>query len=75
MAAMAARRAAVAGPPVVGGHVPVLLDEVVHFVDPRPGRTVVDASFGAGGYTRRFLGTVGPRAYAWIGRWSWYGAS
>ena len=36
-------------------HVPVLLDEVVAFLDPQPGDVLVDATFGAGGYTRRFL--------------------
>ena len=39
-------------------HVPVMLDEVVRYVDPRPGKTIVDATFGVGGYTRRFLGKV-----------------
>ncbi|MGZ5791268.1 MAG: 16S rRNA (cytosine(1402)-N(4))-methyltransferase RsmH [Croceibacterium sp.] len=36
-------------------HVPVLLDEVVSALDPQPGDVVVDATFGAGGYTRAFL--------------------
>jgi 16S rRNA (cytosine1402-N4)-methyltransferase len=36
-------------------HVPVLLDEVVAALDPRPGDLIVDATFGAGGYTRAFL--------------------
>mgnify|MGYP001557591426 CR=1 FL=1 len=36
-------------------HIPVLLDEVVAALDPRPGDVVVDATFGAGGYTRAFL--------------------
>lgn len=36
-------------------HVPVLLDEVVAALDPQPGDVVVDATFGAGGYTRAFL--------------------
>src|SRR5690606_39498004 len=33
----------------------VLLDEVVAALDPRPGDLIVDATFGAGGYTRAFL--------------------
>lgn len=37
-------------------HIPVLLDEVVAALDPRPGDLVVDATFGAGGYTRALLG-------------------
>jgi len=36
-------------------HISVLLDEVVEAVDPAPGRVVVDATFGAGGYSRAFL--------------------
>ena len=36
-------------------HVPVLLDEVLAALDPQPGDLVVDATFGAGGYTRAFL--------------------
>jgi 16S rRNA (cytosine1402-N4)-methyltransferase len=36
-------------------HIPVLLDEVVAALDPQPGDVVVDATFGAGGYTRAFL--------------------
>jgi len=36
-------------------HVPVLLDEVMAALDPRPGDVLVDATFGAGGYTRRLL--------------------
>jgi 16S rRNA (cytosine1402-N4)-methyltransferase len=36
-------------------HIPVLLDEVVAALDPRPGDVLVDATFGAGGYTRRLL--------------------
>jgi 16S rRNA (cytosine1402-N4)-methyltransferase len=31
-------------------HVPVLADEIVATLDPRPGETVVDATFGAGGH-------------------------
>ncbi|MCA1661074.1 MAG: 16S rRNA (cytosine(1402)-N(4))-methyltransferase RsmH [Novosphingobium sp.] len=36
-------------------HVPVLLDEVIAALAPRPGDVIVDATFGAGGYTRRLL--------------------
>ena len=37
------------------GHIPVLLAEVVAALAPRPGDVIVDATFGAGGYTRAFL--------------------
>ena len=36
-------------------HLSVLLDEVVQAVQPAPGRLIVDATFGAGGYARAFL--------------------
>jgi len=36
-------------------HIPVLLDEVIAALAPRPGTVIVDATFGAGGYTRRLL--------------------
>jgi len=36
-------------------HIPVLLDEVIAALDPRPGDVIVDATFGAGGYTRALL--------------------
>ncbi len=36
-------------------HVPVLLDEVIAALEPAPGTVIVDATFGAGGYTRRLL--------------------
>lgn len=37
-------------------HIPVLLDEVIAALDPQPGDVIVDATFGAGGYTRALLG-------------------
>jgi 16S rRNA (cytosine1402-N4)-methyltransferase len=36
-------------------HIPVLLDEVIAALDPAPGSVIVDATFGAGGYSRRLL--------------------
>jgi 16S rRNA (cytosine1402-N4)-methyltransferase len=36
-------------------HIPVLLDEVIAALDPQPGDVVIDATFGAGGYTRALL--------------------
>jgi 16S rRNA (cytosine1402-N4)-methyltransferase len=36
-------------------HIPVLLDEVMTALSPQPGETVIDGTFGAGGYTRAIL--------------------
>ena len=36
-------------------HIPVLLDEVINALDPQPGDVIIDATFGAGGYTRAIL--------------------
>lgn len=36
-------------------HIPVLLDEVMEALAPAPGDVIVDATFGAGGYTRAIL--------------------
>ncbi|MBI0476544.1 16S rRNA (cytosine(1402)-N(4))-methyltransferase RsmH [Sphingomonas sp. MA1305] len=38
-------------------HIPVLLGEVIAALAPAPGETMVDATFGAGGYTRAILAT------------------
>ena len=36
-------------------HIPVLLEEVIDALDPQPGDVLIDATFGAGGYTRALL--------------------
>lgn len=36
-------------------HVPVLIDQVIEALSPKPGDVMVDATFGAGGYTRAIL--------------------
>lgn len=36
-------------------HIPVLLEEVIAALAPQAGEVIVDATFGAGGYTRRLL--------------------
>ncbi|HLK25994.1 MAG TPA: 16S rRNA (cytosine(1402)-N(4))-methyltransferase RsmH [Caulobacteraceae bacterium] len=38
-----------------GAHEPVMLEEVLAVVAPAPGKLVIDATFGAGGYSRAFL--------------------
>jgi len=41
-------------------HVPVLLDEVLSYVEPRPGQTIVDGTLGGGGHARRLAEAVEP---------------
>ena len=42
-------------------HVPVLLDQVVRWLAPRPGMVLVDGTLGGGGHTRRLAADVGPQ--------------
>lgn len=53
-------RTAVADAP----HIPVLRDEVLAALDLRAGDVAVDATFGAGGYTRAMLAQAVERVYA-----------
>ena len=41
-------------------HIPVLLDEVIQFLDPGPGNKFIDATLGAGGHTRAILDRTSP---------------
>jgi 16S rRNA (cytosine1402-N4)-methyltransferase len=42
-------------------HVSVLLDQVVHWLQPRPGAVLVDGTLGGGGHTRALAAGVGDR--------------
>jgi 16S rRNA (cytosine1402-N4)-methyltransferase len=42
-------------------HIPVLLDEVLHALEPRDGALYIDGTFGAGGYTRAILSAANCR--------------
>ncbi len=39
----------------VAPHIPVMLDEVLHALEPRDGAMYIDGTFGAGGYSRGIL--------------------
>jgi len=41
----------------VAPHISVLLNEIVDALAPKPGETIIDGTFGAGGYTRAILAT------------------
>ena len=42
------------------GHIPVLLEVVMKFLDPKPGGRFIDATLGAGGHTRAILERTAP---------------
>jgi 16S rRNA (cytosine1402-N4)-methyltransferase len=44
--------------PTESDHVPVLAEEVVSLLDPQPGETIVDATFGAGGHAALLAGKL-----------------
>jgi 16S rRNA (cytosine1402-N4)-methyltransferase len=44
--------------PTESDHVPVLAEEIVSLLDPRPGETVVDGTFGAGGHATLLAGRL-----------------
>lgn len=51
-------------PPHPGGHVPVLLTEVLQVLQPRDGGIYVDGTFGLGGYSRGLLQSADCRVVA-----------
>ena len=42
-----------------GGHLPVMLDEAIAWLDPKPGGRYCDATLGVGGHAQAVLETVG----------------
>jgi 16S rRNA (cytosine1402-N4)-methyltransferase len=41
-------------------HIPVLAGELIDLIDPRPGETAVDCTFGGGGHARLIADRIGP---------------
>lgn len=64
MMARSGRPAGTPTEPESARHVPVLLAEVLASLEPRDGETIIDATFGAGGYTRAILGAADCRVLA-----------
>jgi 16S rRNA (cytosine1402-N4)-methyltransferase len=58
------RRGARPGMPVPaapgGGHVPVLAEELLELLDPQPGQTAIDCTFGDGGHAHLVAERLGP---------------
>jgi len=44
-------------------HIPVLLDEIIHWLAPRPGMILVDGTLGGAGHTRALAKLVEPGGY------------
>jgi len=44
-------------------HQPVLLNEVLQYLAPKPGQVIVDGSFGLGGHAAAIARKIGPRGH------------
>jgi 16S rRNA (cytosine1402-N4)-methyltransferase len=42
-------------------HIPVLLKEVVEYLDPKPGDFIIDGTIGSGGHAEKILEKIGPK--------------
>lgn len=42
-------------------HVPVMLDEVIRYLDPKPNQLYIDCTLGAGGYTNAIVKKIGKK--------------
>src|SRR4051812_29242322 len=46
--------------PEISVHVPVMPEEVLTYLDPQPGQTIVDCTLGGGGHARRIAEKLAP---------------
>jgi 16S rRNA (cytosine1402-N4)-methyltransferase len=42
-------------------HIPVLLNEVIQYLQPQPGGVFVDATLGGGGHAKEILSKISPQ--------------
>jgi 16S rRNA (cytosine1402-N4)-methyltransferase len=56
-------RVRASGKTPAGSHVPIMVDEILEVLDPRPANIAVDCTLGFGGHTRRLLGCVAPSGH------------
>lgn len=50
-------------------HVPVLLNEAIKALDPKPGEFFIDGTFGSGGHSQKILEKIGPRGKLLVVDW------
>jgi 16S rRNA (cytosine1402-N4)-methyltransferase len=60
LAAVALWRSVTSESPQAAEHVPVLVDEVLSYLAPRPGAVIVDATLGDGGHAEAILRRIAP---------------
>jgi 16S rRNA (cytosine1402-N4)-methyltransferase len=53
-------RVIASGKTPAGSHLPIMVNEVLEILDPRPGDTVIDCTLGYGGHARSLLDRIGP---------------